>query len=140
MSVFTIKHPFISDKLCSVDSFQQMFIEVKNLKIVNRKAAQTTLSKGILPAKHCYNNPPVINCIFQQHPFNGPLSRTTQVSRYQKGKTSPDLLDQESEWQWYRLGYMQICTSPQITMPAPHHSFFIGRMPFLPPNQQHQTT
>jgi len=26
-------------------------------------------------------------------------------------------------------------------MPAPHHSkFFTGRMPFLPPNQQHQST
>ena len=28
--------------------------------------------------------------------------------------------------------------SRQITMPAPHHSVFTGRMPFLPPNQQHQ--
>ena len=29
----------------------------------------------------------------------------------------------------------------QITMPAPHHSsFFTGRMPFLPPNQQRQST
>ena len=30
--------------------------------------------------------------------------------------------------------------SRQITMPAPHHSVFTGRMPFLPPNQQHQST
>jgi len=31
--------------------------------------------------------------------------------------------------------------SRQITMPAPHHSvFFTGRMPFLPPNQQRQST
>ena len=30
--------------------------------------------------------------------------------------------------------------SRQITTPAPHHSFFTGRMPFLPPNQQHQST
>ena len=29
------------------------------------------------------------------HLFNGPLSRTTQVSRYQKGKTSLALLEQE---------------------------------------------
>jgi len=29
----------------------------------------------------------------------------------------------------------------QITTPAPHHSvFFTGRIPFLPPNQQHQST
>jgi len=28
---------------------------------------------------------------YRHHPFNGPLSRTTWVSRYQKGKTSLDL-------------------------------------------------
>ena len=28
----------------------------------------------------------------------------------------------------------------QITMPAPHHSVFMGQMPFLPPNQQCQST
>ena len=28
----------------------------------------------------------------------------------------------------------------QITMPTPHHSVFTGRMPFLPPSQQHQST
>ena len=30
--------------------------------------------------------------------------------------------------------------SRQITMPAPHHSVFKGRMPFLPPNQQRQSS
>ena len=30
--------------------------------------------------------------------------------------------------------------SSQITMPAPHHSVFRGQMPFLPPNQQCQST
>jgi len=30
--------------------------------------------------------------------------------------------------------------SRQITMPASNHSVFTGRMPFLPPNQQHQST
>jgi len=30
--------------------------------------------------------------------------------------------------------------SRQITMSAPHHSVFTGWMPFLPPNQQHQST
>ena len=30
--------------------------------------------------------------------------------------------------------------SRQITMPAPHHSVFTGRMLFLPPNQQRQST
>ena len=31
-------------------------------------------------------------------------------------------------------------SSRQITMPAPHHSVFTGQMPFLPPNQQLQST
>ena len=45
------------------------------------------------------------------HPFNGPLSRTTQVSRYQKGKTNLDFTEaRDSEWQWHQLGHMQVCT------------------------------
>jgi len=60
------------------------------------------------------------------HPFNGPLSGTTQVSRYQKGTVQPIwiLLRQETvsgtgiSW--------AICKSApcsrQITMPAPHRS------------------
>ena len=31
-------------------------------------------------------------------------------------------------------------SSRQITTPAPHHSVFSGRMPFLLPNQQRQST
>jgi len=47
----------------------------------------------------------------QTHPFNGPLSRTTQVSRYQKGKTNPDFTEaRDSEWQCHLLGHMQVCT------------------------------
>jgi len=160
------------------------------------------------------------------HTFNGPLSGTTQVSRYQKGKTNQDFTEaRDSEWQWHQLGHMQICTSLQTNnhastpsvpwlcwlggrkgirpvkktewwgagmviclergadlymaqwMPlpltvscvskiqigftflvlaypgspgqravkrvyvyVPHHSIFTGRMLFLPPNQQHQST
>jgi len=45
------------------------------------------------------------------HPFDGPLSGTTQVSRYQKGKTDLDFTEaRDSEWQWHHLGHMQICT------------------------------
>ena len=48
------------------------------------------------------------------HPFNGPLSGTTQVSRYQKGKTNLDFTEaRDSEWQWHQLGFMQVCTSLQ---------------------------
>ena len=69
------------------------------------------------------------------------LSRTTWVIRHQKDKTHLDLLEQEivsgSGISW------AICRSA----PHPRHnhssippvSFFTGRMPFLPPNQQHQS-
>ena len=49
------------------------------------------------------------------HTFNSPLSRTTWVSRYQKGKTNLDFTEaKDSEWQWHQLGHMQVCTSLQI--------------------------
>ena len=54
-----------------------------------------------------------IHVITRTHPFNGPFSRTTQVRRYQKGKTCLDFTEA---------------------------LFFTGRMPFLPPNQQCQST
>ena len=45
------------------------------------------------------------------HPFNGPLSGTTQVSRYQKGETNLDFTEaRDSEWQWHQLGRRQVCT------------------------------
>ena len=48
------------------------------------------------------------------HPFNGSLSGTTQVSRYQKGKTNLDFIEaRDSEWQGHQLGHMQVCTSLQ---------------------------
>ena len=48
------------------------------------------------------------------HPFNGPLSGTTRVSRYQKGKTNLDFTQaRASGWQWHQLGHMQVCTSLQ---------------------------
>jgi len=69
---------------------------------------------------------------------------TTQVSQYQKGKTNLDFAEaRDSEWQWHQLGHVHCKSAPrsrQITTPAPHHSVFTGRMPFLLPSQQHQST
>ena len=49
----------------------------------------------------------------QQRPFNGPLSGTAPVSRYQKGKTNLDFAEaRDSAWQWHQLGHMQVCTLP----------------------------
>jgi len=45
------------------------------------------------------------------HPCNGPFSRTTRVSRYQKGKTNLLFAEaRDSERQWHQLGHMQVCT------------------------------
>ena len=73
---------------------------------------------------NCHSTTKLINwktarsCYHQQthtHPFNGPLSGTTRVSRYQKGETNLDFTEaRDSEWQWHQLN----------NMPAPHHSVF----------------
>ena len=61
-------------------------------------------------AGHCS----IITTVLHTHPFNGPFSGTTRVSRYQKGKTNLDFTEaRDSEWQWHQLGYMQVCTSLQ---------------------------
>jgi len=49
----------------------------------------------------------------------------------------------DSEWQWHQLGCMQVCNSLQTDNHASNpslHSVFTGRIPFLPPNQQRQST
>jgi len=65
------------------------------------------------------------------------------VSRYQKGKTNVDFNEaRDREWQWHQLGHMQVCISLQTDNHAstPTTQFFTGRMPFLLPNQQRQST
>ena len=74
------------------------------------------------------------------------VAGTTWVSRYQKsktskGKTNLDLLEQEI------VSGSGICwamckSAPHPRQPCQHPTtqFFTGRMPFLPPNQQRQST
>jgi len=76
-----------------------------------------------------------------KHPFNGPFSRTTQDSQYQKGKTNLDFTEAtDSEWQWHQLGHMQVCILLQTDNHTSTPPFFTGRVPFLSPNQQRQST
>ena len=77
------------------------------------------------------------------HKHTHPLSGTTRVSQYQKGKTNLDFTEaRDNEWQWHQLGHMQVCTMLQTENHAstPPLKFFTGWMPFLPPNQQRQST
>ena len=64
-------------------------------------------------------------------------SGTTQVSRYQKGKTNLDFTEAtDSEWQWHQLGHMQVCTSIQTDNLAstPPLSFLQAGCPSSCPN------
>jgi len=66
-----------------------------------------------------------------------------RVNQYQKGKTNLDFTEAtDSEWQRHQLDRMQVCTLLQTDNHAstPPLSFFTGWMPFLPPNQQCQST
>ena len=77
------------------------------------------------------------------HLFNGLFSRTTWVTHHQKGKPFWVFMKQEMMGrQWHQLDHMQSFAprSRQITTPVPHHSVFTGRMLFLSPNQQCQST
>ena len=75
---------------------------------------------------------------------NGPMSRTTRVSRYQKGeKQNLDFTEaRDSEWQLHQLGHVQVCTSLQTDnhTRTPPLSYFTFWIPFLPANQQLQST
>ena len=101
-----------------------------------------------LYAARCGGSVLVCHIHTHTHPFHGPatqsqITRTTRVSRYQKGYTSLDFTEaRDSEWQWHQLGHMQVCISLRTDNHAstPPLKFFTGRMPFLPPNQQRQST
>ena len=69
-------------------------------------------------------------------PCNCPLSGTTQVSRYKKGKTNLEFNEaRDSEWQWHQLCHMQVCTSLQTDNHAntPPLSFLQAGCPFCCP-------
>jgi len=71
------------------------------------------------------------------HPFNSPFSGTTRVSRYQKRKTSLDYTEaRDREWQWHKLHL----APDRWPCQHPTAQFFTGRMPFLSPNLQRQST
>jgi len=84
-----------------------------------------------------------VSIIVLTHTFNGLLSVTTRVSRYQKGKNNLDFTEaRDSEWQCHQLGYMQVCISLQTDnrastpplnylqagCPSPNMGFFSGRV------------
>ena len=68
------------------------------------------------------------------HPFNGLFSRTTWVSRYQRGKTSLDLNEARddgvlgcSDISW-TICKQSAPRSRQVTTPTPHHAYLIQQI------------
>jgi len=50
---------------------------------------------------------------------------TTQVSRFQKGKTNLDFTEaRDSEWKWHQVGHMQVCTLLQTDNHASNSVFY----------------
>jgi len=70
---------------------------------------------------------PPLPTTYEVHPFNGPFSRTTRVSRYQKGKPKIWILLKQETVSGSGINW-DICKSAthsrQITTPTPHHWAF----------------
>ena len=92
-------------------------------QVVNLSAMQDSAAKSISSNTHA-------------QPFNSPLSGTTRMSRYQKGKTNLDFTEaRDSEWQWHQLGHMQVCTSLQRDNHASTPPLSFYRLDALPAAQ-----
>jgi len=87
----------------------------------------------------------MLKMVRHTHMFKGPFSGTTQVSRYQKGKTNLDFTEaRDSEWLTGSGISWDICKqsaphSRQITTTTPHLSIFTGRMLFLTVSKHHRS-
>ena len=119
-----------ADNSCDVGA--SCYPNVKSLEVIHplRSSFLASHAPSLLYAR----SPMLVST--HTHPFNGPLSGTTQVSRYQKGKTNLDFTEaRDSGWQWHQLGYMQVCTSLQTDNHAsiPPLGFLQARCPSCRP-------
>ena len=91
----------------------------------------------------CNGKEVFVNTHIHTHPFNGALSGTTPVSRYQQAKTNLDFTWSKRQWVAVASAQPYACLhlAPN-RLPRQHLTtqFFTGRTPFLPPNQQRQST
>jgi len=99
---------------CTTDTILQLVVLQWRVHARWSAADAVTLDSVAAPVNR--RKRAILDCSRPQHtpPFNGPLSGTTRVSRYQKGKTNLDSTEaRDSEWQWHQLGNMQVCTALQ---------------------------
>jgi len=88
--------------------------DLKTASLTLEQTSCTVLSTKLLISEEWLHVCQIVNSHTHTHPFNGPLSGTTQMSWYQKGKTNLDFTGaRDSQRQWYQLGHMQVCTSLQ---------------------------
>ena len=88
------------------------------------------------PHRRCWLVCPPLALTTNTHPFNGPLSGTTQVSRYHRGKTNLGFTEaRDSEWQWHQPGHMQVCTLLQTDNHASTPPLSFYRLDALPAAQ-----
>jgi len=129
--------------------------ELKNNALKTRNNAQPTLKNAAILSLFLASS--IVHLFKISHIFlpelhyyytrlTASFSRTTWISRHQKGKTSLDL--NEARYDGV-LGHSGISwttqkqsapRSRQITTSTPHHSIFTGHMLFLTSNQQCQST
>jgi len=111
-------------KSTSFDKLYRLVLRHENLKTIASKVKlpQTQTHQPITGPyySHSTHSQPITGQYSSRsinthtHPFNSPLSGTTRVSQYQKGKTNLDFTEaRDSELQWYQLGHMQVCISLQ---------------------------
>jgi len=86
-----------------------MNTKVKNhFLIITFINARTQPAQKLIQNTHTHTHTPI------QWPFSG----TTQVSRYQKGKTNLDFNEaRDSEWQWHQLVCMSLQTDNYASTP-----------------------
>ena len=105
--------------MASYTMFQQCFLGFKKILIISKTVTSRQLDTSQVSSTPVVENKSGYQRKCQHthtytHPFHGPLTGTTWVSRYQKGKTNLDFTEaRDSEWQWHQLGHMQVCTSLQ---------------------------
>ena len=95
-------------------ALKTLCIKLHSSTIVTELSSASPWCVQVSATSRLHINLLILLVIMHTQPFNGPLSGTTQVSRYQKGKTNLDFTEaRDSQWQWHQLGHMQVCTSLQ---------------------------
>jgi len=123
----------IGKKLVKQLQISPQYGEQRALPMFGKQASRWALAH-ILVKVYFTTTTTTITTRILLHPFNDLFSRTTWVSRHQKGKPFWILLEQEMiGWQWHQLDNMQIiCTSFQTDSHASTSPLSFYRLDAVP--------